>query len=211
GTPVTGGNVSFYNQSSDGTAVYPTPTIGMIGLVEKPEHITTLGFKNEGDVIYLLGKEIVDIGSSQYVSKYHKVEFSPCPHFNLDDEFDLQATVMQAIEEGRVKSCHDISEGGLFICLLESVMSSGLGIDIQTNKEERLDAYLFGESQSRIVVSIADDQTESFEAFLNTQDLHHRKLGTVSGNRLFINDNDFGSIDEYRDIYDNAIEKSLMS
>ena len=127
GTPVTGGNVSFYNQSSDGTAVYPTPTIGMVGLVEKPEHITTLGFKDEGDVIFLLGKEIVDIGSSQYLAKYHKVSHSPCPYFDLDEEYLVQATVTKAIENGVVKSCHDISEGGLFISLLESSMASGLG------------------------------------------------------------------------------------
>lgn len=211
GTPVTGGNVSFYNQNSDGSAVYPTPTIGMVGLVEKPEHITTLGFKSEGDVIYLLGKEIVDIGSSQYVSKYHKVEYSPCPYFNLDEEYALQAAVTEAIEQGLVKSCHDVSEGGLFITLLESSMASGLGVDVKTNLEQRLDAYLFGESQSRIVVSINESQCSALESLVSKNGVHFRRLGTVSGNRMSINDDDYGSIEEYSNIYDNAIEKRLMA
>ncbi len=211
GTPVTGGNVSFYNQSSDGTAVYPTPTIGMVGLVEKPEHITTLGFKDEGDVIFLLGKEIVDIGSSQYLAKYHKVSHSPCPYFDLDEEYLVQATVTKAIENGVVKSCHDISEGGLFISLLESSMASGLGVDVRTNIEERKDAYLFGEAQSRVVVTVEESQAEVFEAFLKGEEQHYRVLGAVSGNRICINDEDFGSIEEYKGIYDTSIESQLMS
>ncbi len=211
GTPVTGGNVSFYNQNSDGSAVYPTPTIGMVGLVEKPEHITTLGFKEVGDVIYLLGKEIVDIGSSQYVSKYHKVEHSPCPYFNLDEEYQLQAAVIDSIESGLLQSCHDVSEGGLFITLLESSMASGLGVDVVTNMEERLDAYLFGESQSRIVVSVQENQREALEKMMSKHGVHFRKLGSVSGNRMCINDDDYGSIEEYKSIYDNAIEQRLMA
>ncbi|MCB0735734.1 MAG: phosphoribosylformylglycinamidine synthase subunit PurL, partial [Bacteroidetes bacterium] len=155
GTPVTGGNVSFYNQNQeDGTAVYPTPTIGMVGLVEKQSHITTLGFKDEGDVIIMLGKEIVDLGSSQYVAKYHNISHSPCPYFDLDEEYKLQKTVKELIRTGKIKSCHDISEGGLFINLLESAMASGNGFDIATNLEERQDAYLFGEAQSRVVITI---------------------------------------------------------
>ena len=209
GTPVTGGNVSFYNQSSDGTAVYPTPTIGMVGLIEKPEHITTLDFKNEGDLIYMIGREMSDLGSSQYLAKYHKVEFSPAPHFNLDEEYNVQSAVTKSIEAGVVNSCHDISEGGLFISLLESSMASGFGVDVQTNREIRTDAYLFGESQSRVVVTISRDQKEALETILNSEGVHFKKLGAVSGNRICINDVDYGSIEEYREIYDTAIEKSL--
>ncbi|MFT5512399.1 MAG: phosphoribosylformylglycinamidine synthase II [Bacteroidia bacterium] len=210
-TPVTGGNVSFYNQSSDGIAVYPTPTIGMIGIVEKPEHITTIGYKAVGDVIYLLGKEIEDIGSSQYVAKYHKVDYSPCPHFNLEDEYLVQMTVTGCIEKGLLRSCHDISEGGLFISLLESSMNSGLGVDIQTNTQERMDAYLFGESQSRIVVSVSETDVEAFEAHIKSDNVHFKKLGTVSGNRICINDDDYGSIESYKEIYDTAIENLLLA
>ncbi|MFT7590319.1 MAG: phosphoribosylformylglycinamidine synthase II [bacterium] len=210
-TPVTGGNVSFYNQSSDGIEVYQTPTIGMSGIVEKPEHITTIGYKAVGDVIYLLGKEIEDIGSSQYVAKYHKVDYSPCPHFNLEDEYLVQMTVTGCIEKGLLRSCHDISEGGLFISLLESSMNSGLGVDIQTNTQERMDAYLFGESQSRIVVSVSETDVEAFEAHIKSDNVHFKKLGTVSGNRICINDDDYGSIESYKEIYDTAIENLLLA
>lgn len=209
GTPVTGGNVSFYNQSSDGTAVYPTPTIGMVGLIDKPEHITTLDFKAEGDKLYILGKEVVDLGSSQYVSKFHKISHSSCPYFDLDEEYHLQQNVTALIEKGWLQSCHDISEGGLFITLLESAMASGLGVDVTTRPSERVDASLFGEGQSRVVVSIKEAQVDEFESYLNGVNMPYRKLGEVSGNRMFINDDDFGSIEEYREIYDTAIEKRL--
>jgi len=209
GTPVTGGNVSFYNQSSDGTAVYPTPTIGMVGLIDKPEHITTLDYKNEGDLIYMIGKEIVDLGSSQYVSKYHKIAFSPCPYFDLDEEYNLQQTVTGLIEKGIVESCHDVSEGGLFVTLLEGAMASGLGVDVTTNHNERIDSYLFGESQSRVVITVKEEDKDAMDAALKASNMHYRLLGAVSGNRISINDTDYGSIEEYKEIYDNAIQKRL--
>ncbi len=211
GTPVTGGNVSFYNQNSDGSAVFPTPTIGMVGLVEKQEHITTIGFKNAGDVLLMLGKEIEDLGSSQYLTNYHKVSHSPCPCFHLDEEYDLQQATIKLIESGVVKSCHDISEGGLFISLLESAMSSGLGVDVKTNASIRQDAYLFGESQSRIVISVDETQVSNVQEDLEKAGVHCNVLGTVAGNRMIVNNVDFGTIEEYCDIYDNAIEKRLMA
>jgi len=97
----------------------------------------------------------------------------------------------------------------LFISLLESSMASGFGVDVQTNREIRTDAYLFGESQSRVVVTISRDQKEALETILNSEGVHFKKLGAVSGNRICINDVDYGSIEEYREIYDTAIEKSL--
>lgn len=210
GTPVTGGNVSFYNQNTeDGTAVYPTPTIGMVGLIEKQEHITTLDFKDEGDIILLLGKEIVCIGSSQYTAKYHGIEFSQVPHLDLDDELSVQQLTTQLIRTGKVKSCHDISEGGLFINLLESAMPNGLGFDIETNRNERMDAYLFGEGQGRIVISIDPDDLNEVEGMIHRSGVHFRVLGQVSGNHLFIDNEDFGLVDELKSIYDNAIEEKL--
>ncbi|MBI1306633.1 MAG: phosphoribosylformylglycinamidine synthase subunit PurL [Bacteroidetes bacterium] len=212
GTPVTGGNVSFYNQSTeDGKAVYPTPTIGMVGLVEKQEHITGLDFQNEGDVIIMLGKEIVDIGSSQYVSKYHEIEFSPCPWFDLDEEYKVQQTVSRLIRKGLVNSCHDVSEGGLFINLLESAMVNNLGFDVKTSHNERMDAYLFGEAQSRIVISVSPDKVDQIKEEAHSDSLHCTVLGEVSGNHIFINDTDFGSVESFKEIYDNALEKALNS
>jgi phosphoribosylformylglycinamidine synthase subunit PurL len=210
-TPVTGGNVSFYNQNTeDGTAVYPTPTIGMIGVIENEEFITSLDFKEEGDVILLLGKEIVDLGSSQYLSKYHKVSHSPCPYFDLDDEHLLQQTVSRIIRKGLINSCHDVSEGGLFITLLESAMENGFGVDVKTNMEDRIDSYLFGESQSRIVISISPEDLNTVLDEIKSDGVHVRNLGHVGGKNILINDKDFGSIDEYKEIYDNALERQLL-
>ncbi|MCB9260749.1 MAG: phosphoribosylformylglycinamidine synthase subunit PurL [Flavobacteriales bacterium] len=210
GTPVTGGNVSFYNQSSDGTAVYPTPTIGMVGLIEKPEHITTLHFKQDGDLIYLLGEEKNDLGSSQYVAKYHNVSHSPCPSFDLDKEYELQQTITQLIENSLLKSCHDVSEGGLFVTVLESCMASGLGANITTNSSVRKDACLFGESQSRVVVSVDKNNLSAFESMMAKSNVVYRKLGVVSGEQLVVDSEKFGAISKYKEIYDTAIEKALV-
>ncbi|MCB9246791.1 MAG: phosphoribosylformylglycinamidine synthase subunit PurL [Flavobacteriales bacterium] len=210
GTPVTGGNVSFYNQNTeDGTAVYPTPTIGMVGLIEKQEHITTLDFKDDGDVIIMLGKEIVCLGSSQYVAKFHGIEHSMVPHFHLDEEYAVQQLTTQLIRTGKIKSCHDISEGGLFINLLESSLPNGLGFDIETNRSERPDAYLFGEGQSRIVISIDPADLQAVQEQITAAHVHFRVLGKVSGNHIFIDNEDYGSIDEFRKIYDNSVEEKL--
>ncbi|MBM3399449.1 MAG: phosphoribosylformylglycinamidine synthase subunit PurL, partial [Bacteroidetes bacterium] len=161
-TPVTGGNVSFYNQSTNGNAVYPTPTIGMVGIIEKPEHHMTLDFKQVGDLIYLVGEAKNDLGSSQYLAKLKGVEYSPCPQFNLDEEYAVQMAVYDTITAGLLSSTHDISEGGLFVACLESAMAGGTGFDICTLTGIRNDAWLFGESQSRVMVSISPDNKNAF-------------------------------------------------
>jgi len=112
GTPVTGGNVSFYNQGPDGP-VYPTPTIGMVGLVENLNKKMTLDFKNAGDIIYLLGDAKNDICSSEYLHKICGVNYSPAPHFDLEEEYILQPKVSALIQQGIIESAHDVSEGGL--------------------------------------------------------------------------------------------------
>src|SRR6187431_2299642 len=110
-TPVTGGNVSFYNQSPDGP-VYPTPTIGMVGLLDNVDMKMTMDFKQAGDHIYLVGKSSDDINSSEYLHKIHGVEFSPAPHFDLEKEYALQQTLISLIKQGTIQSAHDIAEGG---------------------------------------------------------------------------------------------------
>lgn len=152
-TPVTGGNVSFYNQNPDG-AVYPTPTIGMVGELEHVSNKMTLNFKAAGDVIFLLGKSSDDFNSSEYLQKYHGVEFSPAPSFELEEEFRLQQLTSNLIKQKLIESAHDVSEGGLFITLLESAMTDHLGMEVRSTKAIRKDAYWFGESQSRIVVTV---------------------------------------------------------
>jgi phosphoribosylformylglycinamidine synthase len=156
-TPVTGGNVSFYNQSSYEGPVFPTPTIGMIGIVKDKALQTSLNFKSEGDVIYLIGENKNDISSSEYLYSFCKVKNSPAPHFDLDEEYEVHQAVKKVIASGFVESAHDCSDGGLFVTLVESGMKNGLGFDISTDKNIRKDAFLFGEAQSRVVVTVKKD------------------------------------------------------
>src|SRR5690606_37761498 len=107
-TPITGGNVSFYNQSPDGP-VYPTPTIGMVGLLENYTAKMTLDFKAAGDLIYLIGKEKECINSSEYLHKICGVEYSPAPYFNLDDEYQVQQCISGLIKKNLIESAHDVS------------------------------------------------------------------------------------------------------
>ncbi len=152
-TPVTGGNVSFYNQNPDGP-VNPTPTIGMVGLLEDIDNKMTLDYKSEGDVLYVLGTMTNDINCSEYLHKINSVKYSPAPYFDLDEEFNIQRKVMQLISKKLVLSAHDVSEGGLFVTLCESGFNRELGFSVITNNSCRKDAWLFGEGQSRILVSV---------------------------------------------------------
>src|SRR5688500_15660718 len=201
-TPVTGGNVSFYNQNPDGP-VYPTPTIGMVGLLENIHDKMTLDFKEEGDVIYLLGKSTNDINSSQYLSKIHAVEFSPAPYFDLEGEFLLQKKIGELINKKLIQSAHDVSEGGLFITLCESSFNRELGFTVETKDELREDAYLFGEGQSRVVVSVKADLIEKFENALG--DFLFERIGFVTSGEMLVNGEFWGTIDWWQDEYDTAI------
>jgi phosphoribosylformylglycinamidine synthase len=187
-TPVTGGNVSFYNQSHDGGAVFPTPTIGMLGLLDDVATHTTLAFQQAEDLIYLLGPVTDDIACSTYVYNYLNIKYSPAPYFDLDVEFKVQQTVMSAIKEGYIKSAHDVSDGGLFVTLTEAAMVLGLGFEINTDPEVRKDAYLFGEGQSRIVVSITPDLADKFDAFLTQSDIPFAQIGMVKPSPVYIVD-----------------------
>ena len=208
-TPVTGGNVSFYNQSSYEGPVFPTPTIGMIGILEDKLNQTTLDFKNEGDLIYLVGESKNDISSSEYLYSYHKIKNTPAPFFHLETEHLIQASISKLIKLKLINSAHDISDGGLFINLLESGMVNNLGFDINSDVSIRKDAFLFGESQSRVVVSISKHQLHSFEAELNKQGAKYSKLGQVKGKNILIDGENFGTIIEFKEGFDTSLEKYL--
>ena len=209
GTPVTGGNVSFYNQSTDGTAVFPTPTIGMVGIIEKAEHQMGSAFKSEGDAIVLIGKAQNDIGSSQYLAKVCKVKYAPAPYFNLSEEKAMQDALYAAITQNMVASAHDISEGGLFVCLAESAMQSNLGFDVCTDAHFRKDAWLFGEAQGRVVVSVKADKKEALMQHFKQAGVDCLHIGTVKGQNLMIDSNDFGSVADVANLYNNAIANKL--
>ena len=208
-TPVTGGNVSFYNQSSYEGPVFPTPTIGMIGIVMDKKHQTSLNFKKEGDVIYLVGNSHNDISSSEYLFSYHKIKNTPAPYFNLGEEFNIQSSVKSIIKNDLIQSAHDVSDGGLFITLLESSINNGLGFEINSVGNIRKDAFLFGESQSRVVVSVEPSKTNQLEAELKKNSTPFLKLGIVKGNKVMIDGSDFGSISDYAVDYNTSIESKL--
>lgn len=204
-TPVTGGNVSFYNQSSYEGPVFPTPTIGMLGIVPDKKNITTLDFKTEGDAIYLIGRSRNDINSSEYVYSYHGVKNTPAPDFDLDEEYTVQQAVASAIRSGLVRSAHDCADGGLFITLLESAMPKGLGFDIVCDKNLRKDAFLFGEAQSRVVVSVSAANENALKALLEKSGAAFAKLGTVKGKDLVVDGENFGSVAGYRKPYETTL------
>ncbi len=211
-TPVTGGNVSFYNQSTSEGAVepvFPTPVIGMLGILENQKFHTTLNFKENGDQIYLLGNCYDDLGSSEYLRVVHQVSLSPAPVFDLADEFELHRLVERIIRAGFVRSAHDISEGGLFMSLLESAMAGGLGFQIETTDTFRKDCFLFGESQGRVVVTVAADQDEPFRNLLSKQHVSFTKLGEVFGKNAVIDNENFGSIESWQEIHRSTLERMM--
>jgi phosphoribosylformylglycinamidine synthase len=183
----------------------------MVGVIENQDRITTLDFKNEGDAIVLIGKPSNDINSSQYLAKYHKVDLSPCPYFDLDEEFAMQQTIKDLISAKAINSCHDVSEGGIFVSLLESAMTSSKGFEINADNNFRKDAYLFGEAQGRAIVTISQEQLKKVQDLASANGVEVSVLGSVKGSDLVIDGENFGSIDDYRNIYDNAIEKALMN
>jgi phosphoribosylformylglycinamidine synthase len=205
-TPVTGGNVSFYNQSPN-RAVNPTPTIGMLGIIEDVDNIMTLDFKNETDLIYLIGECKNDISSSEYLVHEHKVELSPAPYFELNEEAHIQTAITNLIENKLILSAHDLSEGGLFIAVLESAMSRNFGFEITTNATIRKDAFLFGEGQSRAIVSVSANHQNNFIKYIQENKIPATLLGKVNGKNILVDGENFGSINEYKELYDTAIEK----
>lgn len=209
-TPVTGGNVSFYNQGPDGP-VFPTPTIGMVGLLEDINLKMTLFFKEVGNLIYLIGDSSDDINSSEYLHKICKVDYSPAPSFELEQEFNVQQAVAMLIREKLIQSAHDISEGGLFVTLCESGFFNGFGFDIQTDQNIRKDAYLFGEAQSRVVVSIDYSLQSQFEQKMDNSGVHFTQLGKVTSENISIDGESWGIMEDWKHQYDTAIEKLLIN
>lgn len=208
-TPVTGGNVSFYNQSPDGP-VYPTPTIGMVGLLNHISEKMTLDFRDAGDLVYLVGKLVNDINSSEYLHKIHAVEYSPAPYFNLDEEKAMQQQVLSLVRKKLVSSAHDVSEGGLFISLLESAMPRGLGFDVrQADASIRKDAFWFGEAQGRVVVSVSQSQSPAFEAAMKESAVPFIRLGKVTAGAIVIDGENWGDTGEWKDLYDHSIASLL--
>ncbi|MBS1574359.1 MAG: phosphoribosylformylglycinamidine synthase subunit PurL [Bacteroidetes bacterium] len=206
-TPVTGGNVSFYNQNPDGP-VYPTPTIGMVGLLEDMNKKMTLDFKEEGDILYILGNLNNDLGCSEYLHKIAGVKYSPAPYFEIEEEFRLQRKISELINKDVIQSAHDISEGGLFTMLCESGFNRELGFSIITKDNIRKDAFLFGEGQSRVLVSVSLEDVKKFESIVG--DFPNEKIGVVTSGEIVVDGDFWGTIDWWKEKYDTSIENYLQ-
>ncbi|MEL6356858.1 MAG: phosphoribosylformylglycinamidine synthase subunit PurL, partial [Bacteroidota bacterium] len=213
GTPVTGGNVSFYNQSAyeDGRIepVYPTPTIGMLGILDDHNQRMTLGFKSTGDVIFLLGQSRNDIASSEYVRRVHNIEHSPAPHFDMQEELLLQQTLKEMLNKGLVKSAHDVSDGGLFVTLVESAIVGGYGFQLSTDPAFRPDAFLFGEAQSRVVISTNPTTAATLEEVAREAGVAIQELGYVGNDNIVVDGQDWGLLELWQSAYDNTLGELL--
>jgi len=211
-TPVTGGNVSFYNQSvTDGVEipVFPTPTIGMIGILEDKNKIMSLDFKSKGDLIFLVGEYREDISSSEYLYTYHGIKASPAPYFDLEKEHKMQNVIKQLIAQGLINAAHDVADGGLYVTLVEMCINRNLGFDIVTDSEIREDAFLFGEGQGRVVISVSEDEEDEFLEFMINSEVNLTLLGHVTKGKMVIDDEHYGFINEAKEVYENALANIL--
>ncbi len=210
GTPVTGGNVSFYNEDPE-RIVYPTPVVGMLGLVEDLKHITTAGFKQEGDLIVLLGENREELGGSEYLKVVHNLVRGDAPELNLEKEKKLQDACLAMIEAGIVKSAHDCSEGGLAVALAECCILSNdrLGAKIKSDQKMRPDALLFGESQSRILITLDEKNLAKAEKTAKDLEVPFAVIGKVEGKSLKIDGMLDLSVESLLDTYDKAIERIM--
>lgn len=207
-TPVTGGNVSFYNQASMNgkvEAVFPSPVIGMIGTIEKDKQMT-LDFKRGGATVYLLGDIVDDIACSEYLYSYRGIKLSSVPHFDIDKEANMQKALSDLINQGLIESAHDVSEGGVFIAMLESAMCRNYGFDLYTSGEVRLDSFLFGESQGRVVVTVKEGKDDDFIDLLRLSGVACCAIGSVRADgEIFVDEESFGKVSSYKSVYDNTI------
>jgi len=210
-TPVTGGNVSFYNEDPD-RAVFPTPVIGMLGLIEDTDHITTQWFKDDGDVILLLGENKEHLGASEYLHTIFKQTRGSVPELDLEFERNLQEALLGAIRDGLVRSAHDCSEGGLAVALSECCISSKesqIGATIKLEDKIRPDCLLFGETQSRVIISCRPDDAEALTAHFAKRKVPCTKIGVVGGDHLKINDLVNVNLASQSDAYFNAMSRFM--
>ena len=210
-TPVTGGNVSFYNETGE-TAVYPTPVIGMVGLLENIEQNTTIEFKDAGDFIVTLGALNGCVGGSEYLRTIHGQIKGPIPHLNLELEMGIQELCLDAIKKGIIKSAHDLSDGGLAVNISESIVHSkpGMGAKLDVVRKLRDDELVFGECQSVIVVSL--EEAALYELILLAQklDVHTQTIGRVTDiGSLVINDLMDIPRKKLKNAYFNSLEKIM--
>ncbi len=209
-TPVTGGNVSFYNESPD-TSVYPTPVIGMVGLIEDYNNIMTSYFKHEDDLIYVLGEDFEEIGGSEYLKVIHGVVAGDAPKIDLEKEKQLHEIVLELIGKKLINSAHDVSDGGIITALAECCImneAKQFGAEISLEVGTREDFTFFSESQSRVIVSVSPEKKEVFDALLSMKNFHVSQIGKVGGKSFQVNGNKINLL-LLSNIYFNTISKLM--
>ncbi|MCS1352017.1 phosphoribosylformylglycinamidine synthase subunit PurL [Mechercharimyces sp. CAU 1602] len=213
-TPVIGGNVSLYNESK-GHAIYPTPIVGMVGLIENVQHVTTLAFKEEGELVFLLGETLDELGGSEWQQLVQGEVSGRPPHIDLDNERRLQETVYTAITAGWITAAHDLAEGGLAVALAECCMAGGYGVHVKIKSPLRPNSLLFSESQSRVLVSIPQEYKEKLEQLALTQGVPLACLGEVTQDNLQIEVNEqeviHVKVSELTHIWEGAIPCAMNS
>lgn len=209
-TPVTGGNVSFYNESPD-TSVYPTPVIGMVGLIEDCNNIMTSYFKNEDDLIYVLGDDFEEIGGSEYLKVIHGVVAGEPPKIDLIKEKQLHEIVLELINQKLINSAHDVSDGGIITALAECCVMNEpkqFGAEVLLEVMSREDFTLFSESQSRVIVSVSPEKKEAFDVLLSSKNFPVSQIGKVGGKSFQINGHKI-NLHLLSNIYYNTISKLM--
>ena len=209
GTPVTGGNVSFYNETST-SAVYPTPVIGMVGVLDDLSQQTTIGYKNEGDLIVAIGMINSRLGGSEYLKSIHGKIEGPISKLDVDLEMKVQKTCLRAIKKGVVNSAHDLSDGGLSVNVAESILNSknGLGAHLSFDRKLRNDEVLFGECQSVIIVTVSKQDLDKLTLISSEEDAPIHTIGRVTNDdKLIINDCINLKRDKLYEAYFNSLEK----
>ncbi len=211
-TPVTGGNVSFYNQTilDDQTIpIYPTPTIGMMGILDHPDQLITLDFKNASDIILMLGDAPHAFSYSEYLRIFHKIRYAPVPRFELEAEKKLHDIIHLLNQNQLLQSAHDISEGGSLTSIMESAIAADLGFQIASPEGSRSDLFFFNEDQGRAIISVKTEDLDSVLKHIEELDVSYIKLGQVTNGQITVNNENFGNINEWKIPY-NQYLKEIM-
>jgi len=209
-TPVTGGNVSFYNENPE-SAIFPTPIIGMLGVIEDVEkHKMSPTFKQEGDIVMYIGAPRSGIGGSEYLKVIHGLTTGDAPELDLDVELRVQQTVLEAIQGGLVTAAHDVSDGGLATCLAEMAIfgKKGAQVDLSVLKGDTIELW-FSEAQSGIVVTCTADQKETLLTHCNAHGVPAVELGVVGGTSLQFKDSGELAVDHAHDVYESVLPNAM--
>jgi len=209
-TPVTGGNVSLYNENPNG-AIFPTPVVGMLGVIEDIDnHVMTPGFKEKNDIVYYIGAPRKGLGGSEYLKTIHCLTTGDAPELDLDFELRLHEVLLEAIQKRMINAAHDISDGGIAVTLAEMSIFSGIGADVSIkNLNGSYVDVLYSEAQSGVVVTVPKKDARALERYFDKHEMFYDELGSVGGSNLRINEFVELPVSELSEVYESAIPKAM--